>query len=200
MRSAAILAGGRASRFGGTDKSALTFDGRTVLDRQREMLRGARDIHDIVLVGRAQSDHPGGDIRAIPDIVPGSGPLGGLHAALRELAPAPDAAMLALACDMPYVTSALVDFLFDCLHSEAADIVVPRTSRGYHPLCAVYTGACLPAVERRVAERRLKVTDLFADLRIRVVSEEELEHFGDHHRVLANVNTPVEYSAHKFQS
>ena len=34
MLSAAILAGGRATRFGGQDKSALVVDGRTIFDRQ----------------------------------------------------------------------------------------------------------------------------------------------------------------------
>ena len=32
-----------------------------------------------------------------------------------------------------------------------ADAVVPRTERGYHPLCAVYDAACRPPVERRLA-------------------------------------------------
>src|SRR2546423_227500 len=34
MRSAAILAGGLATRFGGRDKSALVVDGRSILERQ----------------------------------------------------------------------------------------------------------------------------------------------------------------------
>jgi molybdopterin-guanine dinucleotide biosynthesis protein A len=38
--SAAILAGGRASRFGGRDKSALIVNGRTILDRQLSALDG----------------------------------------------------------------------------------------------------------------------------------------------------------------
>jgi molybdopterin-guanine dinucleotide biosynthesis protein A len=33
MPSAAILAGGRASRFGGRDKSALVVEGQPILDR-----------------------------------------------------------------------------------------------------------------------------------------------------------------------
>ena len=71
---------------------------------------------------------------------------------------------------------------------------MPRTERGYHPLCAVYTRACLPAVERRLAERRLKMLDLLHDLRVRVVTADELGRFGDRDRLLANVNTPAEYA------
>ncbi|HEV3140712.1 MAG TPA: NTP transferase domain-containing protein, partial [Vicinamibacterales bacterium] len=51
--SAAILAGGRATRFGGRDKSAIVIDpqeGRTILDRQIDALRPLTD--DIMIVGR----------------------------------------------------------------------------------------------------------------------------------------------------
>ena len=40
MPTAAILAGGRAVRFGGRDKSALVIGGRSILERQiAELLR-----------------------------------------------------------------------------------------------------------------------------------------------------------------
>ena len=45
--------------------------------------------------------------------------------------------------------------------AQEADIVVPKTERGYHPLCAVYTPACLEPVARRLADGRLKLTELF---------------------------------------
>jgi hypothetical protein len=37
--------------------------------------------------------------------------------------------------------------------------------------------------------------DLVADLRHRVVTDRELERFGEPHRLLQNVNTPIEYAA-----
>ena len=48
-RSAAILAGGQATRFGGRDKSALLVDGRTILDRQLAALAPLTD--DLMIVG-----------------------------------------------------------------------------------------------------------------------------------------------------
>ena len=77
MYTAAILAGGRATRFGGRDKSALVVDGRTILERQIAELSIVAE--ERLLVGGAVS-HP--DARTIPDLVPDCGPLGGLHAAL----------------------------------------------------------------------------------------------------------------------
>ena len=37
------------------------------------------------------------------------------------------------------------------------------------------------------------MTDLLADLRVRVVAAEELSAFGEAHRLLANVNSPADY-------
>src|SRR5579864_4053041 len=102
MWSAAVLAGGRAMRFGRRDKSALVIDGLTILDRQTGMLSAVAD--DVMVVRE--------------DLVPGCGPLGGLHTALSR---AQHDATLVLACDMPFVTAALALHLLAL--SAGADIV-----------------------------------------------------------------------------
>jgi molybdopterin-guanine dinucleotide biosynthesis protein A len=48
--SAAILSGGRATRYGGRDKSAIPVAGRTILERQLHELAAIAD--DILVVGR----------------------------------------------------------------------------------------------------------------------------------------------------
>jgi len=184
MRSAAILAGGHATRFGGLDKSALIVEGRTILDRQLVELSALTT--DLLIVGGRVATPPA---RAVADIVPGCGPLGGLHAALTA---ARGDAVFVVACDMPYITSAFAQYLLDL--AADADIVVPETEHGYHPLCAVYTRACLEPLGRRLADRRLKVMDFVLELRARVVTAEEIDRFGDRHRLLANVNTPAEHA------
>src|SRR5207247_9829449 len=110
---------------------------------------------DILIVGG-----PGG--RA--DRIAGCGPLGGLHTALLE---SKGERTIVLACDMPYVTAAMLLHL-STLASDV-DAVVPYTDCGYHPLCAVYARACLEPAMRRLAAGRLKMTDLLDDLRVRVV-------------------------------
>ena len=191
-RSAAILAGGLASRFGGTDKGALLVDGRTIFDRQVAELSTLTD--DVLVVrgtdiGRDGRTSSRASPRVVADRVPECGPLGGLHAALLE---ARGDAVFVVACDMPYVTAPFIAYLFS-LASEV-DIVVPQTERGYHPLCAVYTRACLEPVAVRLADRRLAMHDLVAAMRRRVVTAEEIDRFGDRYRLLANVNTPAEYA------
>jgi molybdopterin-guanine dinucleotide biosynthesis protein A len=185
MNSAAILAGGRATRFGGRDKSALVVAGRTILDRQLAALGPLTS--DLMIVGGDAADAAGA--RRITDIVPGCGPLGGLHAALTA---ARGDALFLVACDMPYVTTAFVEYLLSL--AAEADAVVPRSERGYHPLCAVYTRACLEPAAARLADRRLKMRELVDSVRARVVPAEDIRRFGDPDRLLANVNTPADYA------
>src|SRR5260221_5676976 len=136
--SAAILAGGQATRFGGRDKSALLVDGRTILETQIATLSPIAG--DLMI------------IRAADDVVPGCGPMGGIHAALLK---ARSDAVFVVACDMPFITTPLAAYLLSL--AADADIVVPKTERGYHPLCAVYTRGCLDANDRRLGERRLEI-------------------------------------------
>ena len=213
--SAAVLDGGQASRFGGRDKGALLVDGRTIRDRLIAELAALTT--DLLIVGEgdvaqrvqhvAQGFQPCDrsperaapqqaqpwphqtQPRAIADIVPGCGPLGGLHAALTE---ARGDVLVVVACDMPYVTSAFLGYLLSL--ADDVDVVVPRTERGYHPLCAVYTRACLEPAAARLAERRLKMLDFLAGLRTRTVPVEEIRRFGDPDRLLTNVNTPADYA------
>jgi molybdopterin-guanine dinucleotide biosynthesis protein A len=194
VASAAILVGGRATRYGGRDKSALAVGGRTVLERQvAELTRVAADI---MLIGgadrtagaRTLTSSSGMAVRWLPDRTPGLGPLAGLDAALGA---ARHREVVLLACDMPFVTSGLMEHLIALV--DGFDAVVPRTARGDHPLCGVYIRDCREAVTRTLAEGRLAMKDLLPQLRVRSVSEEELRPFGDPGRLLANVNTPAEY-------
>ena len=188
MHSAAILTGGRAVRFAGGDKSALIVDGRPILERQIAEL--TQITSDILIVGGHPPARAIRGARSVADRVPGCGPLGGLHAALTD---ALGDATFVVACDMPYLSAALIRYMLAL--TGDADGVVPRTEDGYHPLCAAYTRACIEPIARRLADGRLKMTDLFDDLRVRIVTAEEIDAFGDRRRLLANVNTPAEYSS-----
>jgi molybdenum cofactor guanylyltransferase len=189
VTSGAILNGGRASRFGGRDKSGLIVAGRTVRERLVAVLTQAVD--DMMVVGGRADDEPWpAGVRWVEDLVPGQGPLGGLQAALAAARFEP---VLVVACDMPGLTVPFVRYLLAA--ADDVDAVVPRTKSGYHPLCAVYRRTCLPIVSRHLATGRLTLRDLLTEVRVREVTETELAPIGHPAALLANLNTPDDYRA-----
>ena len=63
---------------------------------------------DIRIVANDRERYAGLGLRVIPDAVPDAGPLGGLYTALLDAA---HDRMLILACDLPFVTAALLQRL-----------------------------------------------------------------------------------------
>jgi molybdopterin-guanine dinucleotide biosynthesis protein A len=197
MLTAAILAGGHATRFGGCDKGALHVEGRSIFDRQMSEL--SQIAGEVLLVRAAGSPGLPGTRRGvtpIADLIPDCGPLGGLHAALSA---ARGEVVLLVACDMPYLSAPFLAHLASLAGAsgepDGFTAVVPLTERGYHPVCAAYTRAAIEPIERRLAAGRLTMTDLLTDVRLRVVAAEEIARFGNPHQLLANVNTPAEHQS-----
>jgi molybdenum cofactor guanylyltransferase len=88
-----VLCGGRSSRMG-TDKSRLEYGGLPLYEHMRHTLRLA-GIENVFLSG------PGG----IQDVLPGRGPLGGMHACMHAMAGQFSHALF-VPTDMPLLTAA----------------------------------------------------------------------------------------------
>ena len=73
---AAIVAGGRARRFGGQDKSRLLVEGRSIIVRQLEVLQQVAA--DVIVVGAPAERFADLGVRSVPDTLPGHGALGGI--------------------------------------------------------------------------------------------------------------------------
>jgi len=181
---AAILAGGQARRFGGENKSALRVGRVSILERQLAVLDGLAD-RVFVVAGRP-ARVGGHDVRVVPDRLPNAGALGGLYTALCEAA---GPYVLVVACDLPFLTAPLLARLID-LAGDAWDAVVPRTTDGLQPLCAVYARHLAERVRRRVESGHLKIQDLLGAIRVRELGPDEISLFDPDGRLFFNVNTP----------
>jgi molybdopterin-guanine dinucleotide biosynthesis protein A len=193
--SAAILAGGRARRYGGVRKGLLVVDestGARVIDRQLTALDGVAD--DIRIVTDDPAPYAALQIPAIADAIPGAGPLGGIYSALVSAA---HSRVIVLACDLPFVTGALLARLVaEC--DEDIDAVVPRSRRGLEPLCAVYAARTAAVLRRRIEAGALQVIAALADdLHVRELGPEALASYDRDGRLFVNVNTPHEHARAK---
>lgn len=123
------------------------------------------------------------------DRVPGAGALGGVYTALSE---ACTEQVLVLACDMPFLTAAFLEWLV--AQGRVADVAVPRDRRGRHPLCASYARRVAPHFRRRIEAGALRMGEALEGLDVREIGPEELERFDREGRLLLNVNTPEDYA------
>ena len=185
----AILAGGRARRLSGIDKSSLLIGGRRIVERELDALRTVA--RDVLVVAGAASAAPFDDldVRVVRDTIDGAGALGGIYTALTCAAPG---RVIVLACDLPFVTGA---WLARLLAEPAAgvDAVVPRGPRGLEPLCAVYATAAAPAIRARIERGALRAAPLDPDLRVRELAPDVAAAFDPDGLLFANVNTPHDY-------
>ncbi|HEU5183152.1 MAG TPA: molybdenum cofactor guanylyltransferase [Gemmatimonadaceae bacterium] len=180
-----ILAGGAASRYGGRPKGLERVGGLRVIDRVAEALREATD--DLLLIANdpaAESWLAG--VPVATDVRKDYGSLGGIHAAIvRAGGP-----VVVVAWDMPFVPPPLLRVLRDA--GARADAALPESGsrRGVEPLCAYYSPACVPAIERRLDAGDMQVVSFFADVRVERIPEHEVRRFGDPALLFMNVNTP----------
>lgn len=117
----AILAGGRAVRFG-SDKATAIINGETLIGRITRLLR--EQVEDIVVCGRQYGHHV--SIQDLP--CPGLGPLGGLAAALEYARLNGYDLLLTTGCDLPILPPGLVERL-----APAPDVVEGQPLLGLWP-------------------------------------------------------------------
>jgi molybdopterin-guanine dinucleotide biosynthesis protein A len=132
---AVVLAGGRASRLGGIDKTALGDPGDTLLDRALRAAAGAA--RRIVVAGPETRRGPA-DVLWTTESPRHGGPVAALAAGLAVPGrPAP--AVLVLAADLPRVEEAVPALLAAVRWDEAADgwLAVDADGRD-QPLLALY--------------------------------------------------------------
>ncbi len=193
--SAAILAGGQSRRMG-QDKALLEVEGRTLIEYVLEPVRTVAD--EVLIVASDRPEYEQFGCRVVADRFPQSGSLGGIYTAVSEAA---HNYCLVLACDMPFVNTDLSRYM--AAKERAYDALVPslppdRSDQGDHEtletLHAIYSKACLPAIERQLNAGVFKVIGFFSEVNVKKLSEEEIHEFDPHLLSFFNANTPEEFA------
>ena len=189
-----VLAGGVSSRMG-LDKGLLAFQGVPLIVRTARLADSL--VRTVTVVGSSERYVALG-LLAIPDLdfetaereIAPPGPLAGIASAL-SLTNAPW--NLILACDLPYLTAAWLDWLLARAMESDAQILLPRTARGLEPLAAVYRRECAATIIAELQRGVRKVTDALSALRVEIVPEYEWGSLDPGGRVLTNMNTLADY-------
>jgi len=188
MLTVCIQAGGASSRMG-EDKALKPFLGHPLIQRVIERLSPIAD--EIIVTTNRPDDYSFLDLRLISDLKPGRGALGGLYTAI---ASATHPIVAVVACDMPFASPTLIEAASKLLIEEEADVVIAKGDEGYEPLHAVYRReACLPAIEQSINADQWKVVAWFPQVKVRVLTPEEIKLSDPAALAFWNVNTPEEF-------
>ena len=184
---AAILAGGRARRFGGRDKSRLVIDGHAIIVRQLDILQ--RVAGEIVVIAPDAARFADLGVAVHADRIPGLGAMGVLYTAL-DVVRADN--VLVVGCDQPFLSEPLLAELVR--RASGGDGAWVRTDRGVEPLLACYRRTGRDTVKAEIDARRLQINALGAVLRMAEIAGPDLARFGSIEDLVMNVNTPDDYA------
>jgi molybdopterin-guanine dinucleotide biosynthesis protein A len=199
MLTVCIQAGGASSRMG-EDKALKPFLNRPLIQRVIERLAPIAD--ELIVTTNHPADYAFLNVRLIPDLKPGRGALGGLYTAISSAA---QPLVAVIACDMPFANSKLIETMRKNMIEEEADVVIARVtsqeeekgkrSEGYEPLHALYRReTCLPAIESAINADQWKVIAWFPQVKVRVLTTEEIKSADPDGLAFWNVNTPEEFA------
>ncbi len=182
MLTAAVQAGGRSSRMG-QDKALLRLGGVPLIQRLLERIRGLCD--ELLVTTNRPRDYAFLGVRLVADEIPDAGALYGLRTALKA---ARGDRVLVLACDMPFVSRALLAHMLAV--APQADLVVPSWGGMFEPFQAVYARSCLEYVEAALDAGERRVTSFYSRARVLRIEEPELSSLDPEGLSFFNINTP----------
>ena len=191
-RTAVVLAGGYSTRFGDTDKALAEIDGTPML---AHVVARVGAVVDSVVVSCRDDQRAafaagldGSDdvpIRCITDPEPDGGPLVGIVSAFEAV---DSQYAVVVACDMPFVDPAFIEFLFS--QAGGHDAVVPELDDGHRqPTQAVYrVDRTVAVADERLAAGNRSLRGLLDTLETVVIPAETVLDHTDR-QSLTDINT-----------
>lgn len=183
-----ILCGGRSRRMG-QDKAQLELGGLSLLERVVGVSSGFGEGVSLACGQTPRYAELG--LPLVLDESSESGPIAGLVAGLGSSS---QTHLLAIACDMPFLSADLFQALWARVKEQDLDVCFLESEKGREPLCAVYSRACLPFMRQALKAGNRKVTAFqkvegAEILRSGLLPLASLQDSSTYNR-LANLNTP----------
>lgn len=187
MLTLTVQAGGESRRMG-SDKALLPFLGQPLI--LRVLTRLARIADEVLVTSNQPENYRFLGLSPIPDLLPGSGALGGLYTAMSS---AGHPYVAVVACDMPFASPELFAIELAVLRESGADAVIPRSEAGTEPFHAVYRrDTCLPYIQAALEAGKRRVDAWFTQVNIRYLAPSETLPYDPDQLAFLNINTHEE--------
>lgn len=168
----------------GTDKAALLFNGRTLLEHAIGTVAEVTGEPALILGSRQLYGSYG---EVIEDHYPGCGPLAGIHAALSRSSTRFN---LIIAVDTPFLSPQFLRHMTIRAIESNAVVTVPEIAGYTQPLCAVYSRDFLSIAENALKSGSFKIVPLFPKDSTCIITQAELARFSFSPEMFENLNTP----------
>ncbi len=176
----AILAGGASSRMG-RDKATLLIKNRPLIGYVYDRVKDV--FEDIMIISNNKELSNGINAPVIKDIVPIQSTMTGIATALIHTQ---KPYVFVVACDMPNLSREGILYLME--NAQGEDIIIPKTEKGYEPLHAIYSRACIPYMLRLIERREFRISSIFPYLNVKVLDDSPVFQ-KNHMPVFVNINT-----------
>ncbi|MCA0983085.1 molybdenum cofactor guanylyltransferase [Halobacillus yeomjeoni] len=180
-----IIAGGGSTRMG-QDKAGLPLGDSTTIERIAKEMR--KVVPAVVLNQNQPRDSA---LPIIKDEVNDAGPLGGMHAVLKERN---ETWFAITACDTPFIRAEVYRYLLhQRLNFQDAEAIIPVWEGRKQPLSGIYHRDILENLEKLLEKGKRRFSDLFEC--VEAVYIHEFTDLSNEHLTLHffNMNTPEDY-------
>ncbi|HSQ77711.1 MAG TPA: molybdenum cofactor guanylyltransferase [Nitrospirota bacterium] len=180
-----VLAGGENRRMG-KDKAFLRVAGMPMIEHVLRALR--KSVERIIIVTNSPGAYTSYDALVITDACGKRGPLTGIYSGLLH---SRDEYNVVVACDMPFLNPRLLSYMTGL--AGEYDAILPKIGDFIEPLHAVYRRELLLVIEDHLKKEQQRIQNIFTGLRVRYITEKEIDRFDPQRRSFINLNTPEEY-------
>lgn len=142
-----ILAGGASKRMK-SDKALLQISGKSIIEILIERIAHPGPV---IVISNAPEDYKLPGISIHKDIIPGRGPLSGIHAGLFYSTTQRN---LFLLVDMPLVSSEFINYMIN--HESSKQVVLPESGGRVHNIPGIYSKSCFETADQLLKESFLK--------------------------------------------
>jgi len=175
-----ILAGGESRRMG-QDKASVLLADDSLLNHVicrvqplfEKMLISVRESREHLLIPQ------------LCDSINDAGPMTGIATALERV---DSQWVFAIACDMPFVSSGLVDAMAE--KRDDHDMVVPFVGGSLQPLAAFYSKSCVPCMQSQLERGDRSLKSLIRKLDASIFTEGECKRYDPDLRSFLDLDTP----------
>ncbi|MGD0884248.1 MAG: molybdenum cofactor guanylyltransferase [Thermodesulfovibrionales bacterium] len=190
---AAILAGGENRRMPYL-KGFLAVEGRTIIERSRDVLRKVFD--RVVISTNSPESYFRFGLPLIGDVKRKSGPMTGILSVL--LATGEDSVFVA-ACDMPFLSEELLRYMRTLFEDQRArskrglDAAVPVFAGKTEPLLGIYTRNAVKVMEEMLKDGNMSLQAMLSNIEVLYIDEEAVMARDPLGKSFVNINTMEDY-------